>query len=168
MKNTTRLNSHESLVEAIKTAPLPYEYGEVRFVATEEKVMAGTHGKLVYPNKEGGISSSYDGNIFPTGALSASIFQGGCIQRFSLEVRGEPPEQESRDVWLSSFLENHYKIDGCDLWFSSIHHTGYNEGESPDSRIVYTNGGMFRLDIGNKLSKDQRRQLKEWFLYLSE
>ena len=76
--------------------------------------------------------------------------------------------EDFKEEFLKKFLEAGYHLSGGDLWLSSYHLTGYNQGNYRESGMSLDHRRGIELQLAEFPNIDGKQKLIEWFAQLAE
>ncbi len=179
--------SHELYLDMIATFPIEPEYSELRLFAggvlspqddeeqsdqryrrecNKQGIIPYTSLSYRHSRTKGFVPQEFnDGSQGLLDRLS-HLVQGGKIH--SLKFTGG--FDDFKQYILPVAINNGYKIEGGNVWFTYSHLSGLNEGDYADAEIVFgtdslRNGLELRLG-GHDTTPDQKEMLRTWFIEL--
>lgn len=193
--------SKDVYVEALRTIPVTPIHAEMTFLAEGfdtpytrdeeriEKYMRECTIKGIAPYsvtniqiQDGKIVKSESSVEFPSGDQLSALRETAFLSR--LERRREQKVRMEFDIYhqygsydaiknsyLDQILNQGYEVDRAELWLSSYHLSGYNDGDYPATQV--TINGLANTGIRMRLDSDESKAedlagLRSWFRDLKQ
>ena len=139
-----------------------HEEDQTAYVAACKRlrVMRGTRSSFQW--RDGTLESPRSFDRMRQGAPE-ELIRGGRFEGFMVDPVSEHTlDREARIEFMRLFSMKGYEVHAADLWFSTYHRTGYNQGDYEDWSIRYSKGRL-QLKEGSELTREEGRNIRAWF-----